>query len=180
MKSSDSNYLSAIIQRCIRRESGGSRRVFRSRCENPRRDSLLRCWLTKFLRQVSASGIPDGPSGEDRRAGKGGRDSEGLRFSSGGSQRRVASFPQARQGPAGWAKGNAKGRAQYRITTHNNGGKISGVCFAVGYITDYHATVQRARDVRCLLPVCCPFPVIDDALSYMRLTGAPIAGIVRL
>jgi len=36
------------------------------------------------------------------------------------------------------------------------------------------ATLQRAR-TRCLLPVCCPFPVIDHALSYTRLTGEPIA-----
>jgi len=81
MKSSDSNYLCAIIQRCVRRESGGPR-VSRSWCENPRRDSLLpaRCWLTKFLREVSASGIPDGPPGEDRRAGKGGRDGRGAAF----------------------------------------------------------------------------------------------------
>jgi len=91
--------------------------------------------------------LPPGRGGgiaKGRRAGKDGRDGEGLRFSSG----RAASFPQARQEGGGGIvgrRGNAKGRAQYRITTHNNGGKISGVCFAVGYITDYHATVQRCN-----------------------------------
>jgi hypothetical protein len=120
MKSSDSNYLSAIIsQRCIRRESGGPRRVLplAVRKSTPGLASslpLLR--LTKFLREVSASGIPDGPSpgegggiAKGRRAGKDGRDGEGLRFSSG----RAASFPQARQEGGGrdsGAKGERKGQ----------------------------------------------------------------------
>jgi len=81
-------------------------------------------------------------------------------------------FRRPGKGRRGGRRGKAKGRARYRITTHNNGGKISGVCFAVGYITDYHATVQRCSArarararvaaARCSLFVTCLLSVPGD------------------